>query len=65
MRVNEVISRCRTDQSVIIHYDNRAIVGTVYEIISVEEYRLNSVGDMIVTNITCNNSDLWLKAVKV
>lgn len=65
MRVNEVISRCRTDQSVIIHYDNRAIVGTVYEIISVEEYRLNSVGDMIVTNINCNNSDLWLKAVKV
>lgn len=65
MRVNELISRCRTDQSVIIHYDNRAIVGTVYEIISVEEYRLNSVGDMIVTNISCNNSDLWLKAVKV
>lgn len=64
MRVNEVISRCRTDQSVIIHYDNRAIVGTVYEIIGVEEYRLNRVGDMIVTNISCNNSDLWLKAVK-
>ena len=65
MRVNEVISRCRTDQSVIIHYDNRDIVGTVYEIIGVEEYRLNRVGDMIVTNISCNNSDLWLKAVKV
>lgn len=64
MRVNEVISRCRTDQSVIIHYDNRAIVGTVYEIIGVEEYRLNRVGDMIVTNISCNNSDLRLKAVK-
>lgn len=64
MRVNEVISRCRTDQSVIIHYDNRAIACTVYEIIGVEEYRLNRVGDMIVTNISCNNSDLWLKAVK-
>lgn len=65
MRVNEVISRCRTDQSVIIHYDNRSIVGTVYEIIGVEEYRLNRVGDMVVTNISSNNDDLWLKAVKV
>lgn len=64
MRVNEVISRCRTDQSVIIHYDNRSIVGTVYEIIGIEEYRLNRVGDMIVTNIISNKSDLWLKAVK-
>ena len=64
MRVNEVISRCRSDQSVIIHYDNRSIVCTVYEIISVEEYRLNRVGDMIVTKIICNNSDLWLKAVR-
>lgn len=65
MRVNEVISRCRTDQSVIIHYDNRSIVGTVYEIIGVEEYSLNRVGDMVVTNISSNNDDLWLKAVKV
>lgn len=64
MRVNEVISRCRTDQSIIIHYDNRSIVGTVYEIIGIEEYRLNRVGDMIVTNIISNNSDLWLKVVK-
>lgn len=64
MRVNEVISRCRTDQSVIIHYDNRSIVGTVYEIIGIEEYRLNRVGDMIVTNISSDKSDLWLKAVK-
>mgnify|MGYP007062376710 CR=1 FL=1 len=64
MRVNEVISLCRTDQSVIIHYDNRSIVCTVHEIIDVEEYRLNRVGDMIVTNIISNNSDLWLKAVK-
>lgn len=65
MRVNEVISRCRTDQSIIIHYDNRSIVGTVYEIIGVEEYRLNRVGDMVVTNISSNNDDLWIKAVKV
>lgn len=64
MRVNEVISRCRTDQSIIIHYDNRSIVGYVYEIISTDEYRLNRVGDMIVTNISSNNSDLWLKVVK-
>lgn len=65
MRVNEVISRCRTDQSIIIHYDNRAVVGTVYEIIGIEEYKLNKVGDMVVTNISTNNNDLWLKAVKV
>lgn len=65
MRVNEIISRCRTDQSIIIHYDNRAVVGTVYEIIGVEEYKLNKVGDMVVTNISTNNNDLWLKAVKV
>ena len=65
MRVNEVISRCRTDQSVIIHYDNRSIVGTVHDIIGIEEYKLNRVGDMIVTNISSNKSDLWLKAVKV
>lgn len=64
MKVNEVISRCRTDQSVIIHYDNRSIVGTVYEIIGIEEYKLNRVGDMLVTNIISNNSDLWLKVVK-
>ena len=53
-----------TDQSIIIHYDNRSIVGTVHDIISIEEYKVNRVGDMIVTNISCNNSDLWLKAVK-
>ena len=64
MRVNEVISRCRTDQSIIIHYDNRSIVGTVHEIIDIDEYKLNRVGDMIVTNISSNKSDLWLKAVK-
>lgn len=64
MRVNEIVSRCRTDQSVIIHYDNRAIVGTVYEIIDIEEYRLNRVGDMVVTNISSDNSVLLIKAVK-
>lgn len=65
MRVNEVISRCRTDQSIIIHYDNRTVVGTVYEIIGVDEYKLNKVGDMVVTNISTNNNDLLVKAVKV
>ena len=48
MRVNEVISRCRTDQSVIIHYDNRSIVGTVYEIYSinlVKAFNVDEDGD--------------------
>lgn len=63
MRVNEVISRCRTDQSIIIHYDNKSIVGTVHDIICIEEYILNRVGDMIVTKIISHNSDLWLKVV--
>lgn len=65
MRVNEVISRCRTDQKVLIYYDEYHIYGRIYDIIDTEEYRENRIGDMIVTNISCNNSDLWLKAVKV
>lgn len=64
MRVNEIVSRCRTDQSIYIHYDNRAIVGTVYEIIGVEEYKLNRVGDMLVTKIYAYKSGLFLEAVK-
>lgn len=65
MRVNEVLSRCMTDQSVIIHYDNRCIVGYLYNIIDIEEYRLNRVGDMIVTRIGTFKDSLLVKAVKV
>lgn len=64
MRVNEIVSRCRTDQSIIIHYDDRSIVGTVYDIIDIEEYRLNKVGDMLVTKIGTFKSALLLKVVK-
>ena len=64
MRVNELISRCRTDQSVIIHYDNRCIAGYLYDIIDIEEYRLNRVGDMIVTRIGTSKDSLLVKAVK-
>lgn len=60
MRVNEVISRCRTDQQIVIHYDydRRTISGTTYDIINKEDYILNRVGDMIVTKIYAFKSDL-------
>lgn len=66
MRVNEVISRCRTDQPMAIHYDydRRTISGSTYDIINKDEYRLNSVGDMIVTKIYTFKNDLVVKAVK-
>lgn len=64
MRVNELISRCRTDQTVIINYDNRCIVGDLDNILDIEEYRLNRVGDMIVTRIEANKDSLLLKVVK-
>lgn len=64
MRVNEVISRCSTDQPMAIHYDRRTILGSTYDIINKEEYRLNSVGDMIVTKIYTLKNDLVVKAVK-
>lgn len=67
MRVNEVISRCRTDQQIAIHYDydRRTISGSIYDIIHKEDYILNSVGDMIVTKIYAFKSDLVIRAVKV
>lgn len=65
MRVNEVLSRCRTNQSVIIHYDNRCIVGYLHNIIDLEEYRLNRVGDMLITRIGTSKDSLLVKAVKV
>lgn len=64
MRVNEIVSRCRTDQSIYIHYDKRCIPGTVIDIIDTEEYRLNRVGDMLVTKIYAYKSGLFLEAVK-
>lgn len=65
MRVNEVISRCRTDQKVLIYYDEYHIYGRIYDIIDTEEYRENRIGDMIVTKIYTFKSDLVLKAVTV
>lgn len=64
MRVNEVIRRCRTDQSAIIHYEGKFIEGTVFEIVEDPLYRLNRIGDMLVTDINSYNSDLILRAVK-
>lgn len=51
MRVNEVISRCRTDQKVLIYYDEYHIYGRIYDIIDTQEYRENRIGDWLVTDI--------------
>lgn len=64
MRVNEVIRRCRTDQSAIIHYECNFIEGTAFEIVEDPKYRLDRIGDMIVTYISSCNSYLILKVVK-
>lgn len=64
MRVNEVISRCRTDQSVQIYYDGKYVEGTVFEIVAIELYRLNRIGDMLVTGILSDDSYLIIRAVK-
>lgn len=64
MRVNEVISRCRTDQSVQIYYDGKYVEGTVFEIVAIEGYRLNRIGDMVVTGILSDDSYLIIRAVK-
>lgn len=64
MRVNEVISRCRTDQSLQIYYDGKYVEGTVFEIVDNEGFQLNRIGDMIVTGILSDDSYLILKAVK-
>lgn len=68
MRVNEVISRCRTDQDLLILCDNMHFEGTAYEIINLEEFKLSKVGHGLVTNIGVANyssrSVLYLKAVK-
>lgn len=64
MRVNEVISRCRTDQSLQIYYDGKYVKGAVFEIVANEGYRLNRIGDMLVTGILSDDSYLILRAVK-
>lgn len=64
MRVNEVISRCRTEQSLQIYFDGKYVEGTVFEIVAIEVYRLNRIGDMLVTGIFSDDSYLIIRAVK-
>lgn len=64
MRVNEVITRCWTDQSVNIYYEGKFIEGTVFELVEDPQYRLQRIGDMIVTNIMSCNNDLIIRVVK-
>lgn len=65
MRVNEVISRCRTDQKVLISYDNYHIYGRVYDILGTQEFKENRIGDMLVMQIANNDNELYIKAVSV
>lgn len=65
MRVNEVISRCRTDQKVLIYYDEYRIYGRIYNIIDTEEYRENRIGDMFVTKIFAHENELQIRALSV
>ena len=68
MRVNEILSRCRTDQNVLICYDDYHIYGFVYDIVNNREYKENRVGDMLVTRISAysdSKGELFIKAVKV
>ena len=63
MRVNEVISRCRTDQEVLICYNEYHICGRIYDIIDTQEFKENRIGDMLVLHIGSNESELYLKAI--
>lgn len=63
MRVNEVIRRCRTDQKVIICYNEYHICGRIYDIIDTQEFKENRIGDMLVLHIGSNESELHLKAI--
>ena len=63
MRVNEVISRCRTDQKVLICYNEYHICGRIYDIIDTQEFKENRIGDMLVLHIGSNESELRLKAI--
>lgn len=64
MRVNDVFSRCRTDQNVKIYYEGIYIEGTAYDIVTNESYRLKRIGDMLVTRINSYENVLSLKVVK-
>lgn len=64
MRVNEIVSRCRTDQSTKIYYEGESIEGTVFEIVEDPKFRLDRIGDMIVTNINSYHNHLILRCVK-
>lgn len=64
MRVNEVICRCTSDQKVLIRYDVYHICGRVHDIIDTVEYRENRIGEMLITRISCVDSELYIKAVK-
>lgn len=65
MRVNEVISRCRTDQKILIYYDEYHIYGRIYDIIDTQEYRENRIGDMLVTKIFAHENELQIRAWSV
>lgn len=65
MRVNEVISRCRTDQKVLIYYDKYLISGKVYDIFGTQEFKENRIGDMLVMQIASNENELYIKAVSI
>lgn len=68
MRVNELISRCRPDMTVVIRYEDYHIFGSILLITNCEEYKENRIGDMLVTNIANveydNHTELCIKAVK-
>lgn len=65
MRVNEVISHCRTDQKVLISYDAYHICGRVFDILDTQEFKENRIGDMVVIQIASNENELYMKAVSV
>lgn len=65
MRVNEIISRCRTDQKVLISYDEYHICGRVHDILDTQEYRENRIGDMLVVQIASNENELYMKTISI
>ena len=52
MIVNEVITRCRTDQSVNIYYEGKFIEGTVFELVEYPQYRYREL-------VTWSSQILW------
>lgn len=69
MRVSEIISRCRPDMTLLIRYEDYHIYGSILLITECEEYKVNRIGDMLVTNIATvehdNHTELCIKAVKI